>query len=262
MARDFDGTADYLEATSAPATALPVTLVCWMRTDQTTTSSVALCVGTNGGNGRVQVVYQGAVANDPVAAQSISSDASGVEGVSGVTPGTAWFHAAAVFTSTTSRRAFVNGVGGTTNTTSNDPGASGWNRTLVGARRNSTSIGAYYDGAIAEAAIYNVALSESEIEQLANGYSPLMVRPQSLAFYAPLFGRAGASGNEEDWAGSATLTQSSSPALADHPRIIYPRRRIAIPFSAAAATAPTLSDLRAINVGATSTQWSIDYAFS
>lgn len=28
------------------------------------------------------------------------------------------------------------------------------------------------------------------------------------------------------------------------------------------AGAPTLSDLRAINVGATSTQWSIDYTFS
>ena len=50
-------------------------------------------------------------------------------------------------------------------------------------------------------------------------------RPQSLVRYYPLFGRGGASGNEEDWVSGNALSQTSDPPLFDHPRIIYPARR-------------------------------------
>lgn len=72
-------------------------------------------------------------------------------------------------------------------------------------------------------------------------HSPLMVRPGNLVSYWPLHGRAGAAGGEENWAGDGALAQAGSPGLADHPRIIYPRRRIWTPKAAAAATVPTLS---------------------
>lgn len=103
---------------------------------------------------------------------------------------------------------------------------------MVGARI-ATTVGGYFNGQVAEAAVYGAALTTEEIEMLAAGYSPLMVRPQSLVLYAPLFGRNGAAGGEEEWVGGRTLTQTSSPALYDHPRIIYPRRSIWVPKASA-----------------------------
>ena len=44
----------------------------------------------------------------------------------------------------------------------------------------------YCDGSLAEAAIWNAALSDAEVAALATGVSPLLVRPGSLVFYAPL----------------------------------------------------------------------------
>jgi hypothetical protein len=98
-------------------------------------------------------------------------------------------------------------------------------------------LGVYFKGHLAESAIWAAELTAAEIEQLAAGYSPLCVRPQSLVFYAPLFGRGGAAGNEEEWVGGRTLTQNDSPTVTDHPRIIYPKRHIWIPVSTGAPSA-------------------------
>lgn len=47
-----------------------------------------------------------------------------------------------------------------------------------------------------------------------------------------------------------------------NPHQFFAPRRIIVPVGAVATTAPTLSDLRPINVTATSAQWSIDYTFA
>lgn len=108
--------------------------------------------------------------------------------------------------------------------------------------------------------MWTVALTTAEIALLADGLSPLFVRPQSLAFYAPLFGRAGAGGEEEDWVGGAPLTATGSPTVTDHPRIIYPRRRSMIFVPAAVSGAPTITALSAIGITATSAQPRISYS--
>lgn len=86
---------------------------------------------------------------------------------------------------------------------------------------------------------------------LAAGYSPQFIRPQNLVGYWPLFGRAGASGGEEAWVGSASFTANDSPALVDHPRIIYPHSRGIIAVPQAASGAPTLGAASVINITAT-----------
>ena len=65
----------------------------------------------------------------------------------------------------------------------------------------------------AGAGIWNVALTAAEIASLAKGFSPRLIRPQSLAFYAPLIRET------LDIRGGLTLTDSGS-TVADHPRII------------------------------------------
>jgi len=130
-----------------------------------------------------------------------------------------------VFASDTSRTVYLDGGNSASSSTSRVVNPSNFNRIGVATGFDSTGPIAAARGYFAEAAVWAVALTADEISQLAAGYSPLLVRPGSLRFYAPLFGRGGANADEEDWAGGLTLTQSSSPTVVDHPRIIYPSRR-------------------------------------
>ena len=69
-------------------------------------------------------------------------------------------------------------------------------------------------GRIAEAAIWNVALTDSEVQALASGVSPLRVRPESLQAYWPLFA---VTGNAIDYSGKGNdLTDNGTVGVADH----------------------------------------------
>jgi hypothetical protein len=72
------------------------------------------------------------------------------------------------------------------------------------------------DGAMAEVGIYTSALSVPEIAALAKGYAPSLVRPTSLAFYAPLI--------RDVVAYRGSIGSASGTTVADHPRMIYPAR--------------------------------------
>ena len=238
MARAFDGTADYLSRTGAVVTGEPLTMACWFRTTDLTATRTMIGLGNNGASGFWRMYFSG-TAGDTVVAQKQSDAAAGGAGAAatGSVADAGWHHGAVRFTNDTSREAALNGSFGSAETTNTaDPSV---DFTSVGSLLRSTAA-SFWQGDIAEVGIWNVALTNSEVVTLASGFSPLLVRPQALVSYWPLFGRAGAAGDEEDWAGGLTLTQTSSPALADHPnRIIYPSRpRIIFPAAAAATTVP------------------------
>ncbi|MDG4854072.1 MULTISPECIES: LamG-like jellyroll fold domain-containing protein [unclassified Mesorhizobium] len=72
-----------------------------------------------------------------------------------------------------------------------------------------------YVGDIAEIGHWNTQLDAAEIAALANGFSPMLVRPASLIFYAPVVRetrelRAGLAGN------------TTGGSVSDHPRKIGP----------------------------------------
>ena len=70
-----------------------------------------------------------------------------------------------------------------------------------------------WDGLIAEAAVYNAALTAAEIASLAKGMTCDKIRPQSLVFYAPLVR------NLVDAKGGLTLTNNNAATVANHPRV-------------------------------------------
>ena len=84
------------------------------------------------------------------------------------------------------------------------------------------------DGYIAEVAMWDVELTQAEVERLAAGLSPLFIRPASLVYYAPM----------RDWASNnyPAVVNPSSIALAPledapssaeiHPPIIYPSNNV------------------------------------
>lgn len=209
MSASFSGTSSYLIGGSAVLTAEPITMACWFKAANVTASHVLMSIGTNAGASRWQIV-ENTTGGSIIQAISALSGTSGTSaGGSGTVSGI-WRHFAGVFASTTSRKAYLDGVGMTTDTTS--IAITGTNRTLIGARINSTA-GAFAAGLIAEAAIWNVALTDADMIALAKGVRPSQVRPQNLVLYAPLLREI------IDIRAGMVFTNNGSVVPADHPRI-------------------------------------------
>mgnify|MGYP003122294995 CR=1 FL=1 len=150
---------------------------------------------------------------------------------------TSWFHVAGTWQYNL-RNLYVNGVreayepgnkfgggeAGTTNISLNPAKATHF---YIGQDHS----GKFWKGGIAEAAAYSVVLTAGEIGMLAAGFSPLMVRPESLIGYWPL---GGAYPNDNmDIVGGNTLTTNGGPIAEPHPRIIYPSGPATYDFAAA-----------------------------
>ena len=137
--------------------------------------------------------------------QAISTGPSGAFTAAGPTTFGAnqWVHTAAVFTSATSRQAYLNGTSGTVNTSN-----IGTQEATVNIRVGTSTI-----GRIAEAAIWSVDLNADEIASLAKGVTCNLVRPQSLIYYVPLIR------NLQDVKGGLSITNVNGATVADHPRV-------------------------------------------
>ncbi len=179
MARDFNGSSDYIEGGSAVATAVPLTMSCWFRGASINTALMS--IGVSGGTHRFAINISSGSFCQALSQAGAAAPILGTTNV--VTASTTWYHACAVFASSTSRSIYTNGADKQTNTTSNTP--TGLNRTVLGARY-STTLGAYHTGELADVAIWNVELTDAEVASLGTGIQADRVRPTGLVFYAPL----------------------------------------------------------------------------
>lgn len=211
MAYDFDGTDDYIEAASAVLTAAPITMACWFNSDSDTATQSLVSITNAGGQERFLLQAAGAITGDPIRALAVASN-SGATASSdtGYTANT-WHHAAAVFASATSRTAYIDGVGGTAETSSRSP--TGLTTTRIGVTVQGGSRAQYLNGRLAEVAIWNVALDTTEIAALAKGFRPSLIRPGSLRLYVPLVREVA------DYSRAVALT-TSGPVVAGHTRRI------------------------------------------
>lgn len=215
MSRDFNGTADWLRAASAPGvTGMPLSIAAWFNPDNVTTSGFLVAVHLDN-NDSYGLRASGATAGDPVTAIQVAGgvSASAVSST-GYTAGS-WHHACAVFTSSTLRAAYRNGASKGTNATANAPAAS--TGVTVGGNGVPTTPTALFPGLIAEIGVWNVALSDAEVALLATGELPSFVRPDDLVAYWPLIGNTSP---EVDLVDGVNLTISGSPAAAAHPTMI------------------------------------------
>jgi len=208
---DFDGTSAAYRCASAVVTTTPLTFACWFNSDSFaaqkylmsamdessgTLNGFVLAVSTLGR--AVAFTFGSGTQN------SANSTAGGSTGV--------WGHAAAVYTSSTSRRAYYNGGSEGTNSTARAPANAPDNVVLANYRTNAYS-STWFDGRIADAAVWNTDLTAAEVAELGKGVSPLKVRPQSLVWYAPLIR------DLVEIRQGLTLTANGSPsAYTDHPR--------------------------------------------
>lgn len=137
-----------------------------------------------------------------------------------------WVHAAGVFQGA-SRVAYLNGGFTGTNTTSYSDPSKNISDILVNLNYDNTSFQGNGHNAtgqlvsMAEAAIWDVALTTDEILSLSKGVKPKTIRPESLIFYSPLV--RGGSSSVPDETGNAPLTTYNfaieyTPTYTDHTR--------------------------------------------
>jgi len=207
MAYEFNGTNQHMTTASSPVSAYPMTLAAWAKVDTASTDQAILSVNQNASPNHRIVIYRSAI-ND-VRAQSFgSSNATAITSYAGTG---VWFHIAGVFSSSSSRVVYSNGVGSAVDATTSTINA--LDEIIIGARRATTGMGLYFNGNIAEAGVWNVALSAAEIASLADGMTCDKVRPQSLVFYAPLVR------DLQDVKGGLTITNNNTATVANHPRV-------------------------------------------
>jgi hypothetical protein len=127
-------------------------------------------------------------------------------------------HLAGVFTSNSSRALYINGALQSTDTNVCSANT-GLDTLTVGCTYRSGTRANFFDGVIAEVAYWSAALTADEIASLSKGFSPGLVRPQSLVAYYPLIGN---NSPEPDRSRTSSPLTVSGATKADGFPIFYP----------------------------------------
>jgi hypothetical protein len=211
MAYNFNGSNQSIDATSAVLTAAPITMSILMNVNNVTTRFVILSISERFlVNDHFATLAAGNISGDPI--QALSQQAPGIGGIAATSTGfsaSTWHSAISVFSAANSRAAYLDGAGKGTDTNNVVPTV------------NTTSIGRLWrnfdnnwtNGRLAEAGIWNAALTDDEVASLAKGFKPYRVRPQSLVFYVPLVR------NISDLRNRVSLTNNNAATVAAHPRV-------------------------------------------
>ncbi len=219
-----DATPDYLVPASTPVTAPPFTMACWFKTDAFVNQELMSIVNSGSPTDHYEMRLRDPGDND-LFALTHDGASSFAQTTNSYTLNN-WHHGCAVFGAVNSRAAYIDGpTGKGTNAGSRTP--TGINLVSIGMLRDS-SPSFPFSGLIAEAAIWNVALTDAEVAMLALGYSPLAVRPSGLVLYRRMI-------RDEDVSivGGLSFSVGGSPVVAEHPRVIdgYPASLVSTPLS-------------------------------
>ena len=236
MARDFDGSDDQLASSTLPASAtLPFTMACWINPDDDTGVHTAMSMQNSANANEAYILSMvGNVGGNPVRARARSTTVNANASTSTPFAPGVWQHACGVFTSTSSRTAYLDGGGAGTDTSASTP--TGMDGFFIGSRGD---IGTWADAKIAEAAVWDVALTAAEVAQLATGAHPFTVRPGSIVYYNPIIGKFSP---EIDWVSGNNTTVTGAVEFA-HPRIFPYRIRTNVPFTASSVTSTIAGNL-------------------
>lgn len=248
MARLFDdGNAESLDVDAVPVATPPLTMAAWAYTDQLDNETFVIGIASSSD---ANEYFSVSVAIGGIKPVNVSTRGGGtlanIYTTTGATVNT-WHHVCGVFNATDSRSAFIDGGGKATNTDTATP--SNLDRMAIGRLARSAASFLYWSGSIAEAAIWNAALTDEEVAILAAGYSPLFVRPQNIIFYLPMI-----RDDDNDLVGGLNLTATNGPTISAHPRIIYPTSpfhpsitSLVGPINLLSVNAVTTANIKSIN---------------
>jgi|SRR5580765_3290906 len=209
MARNFVSASSQQLTGNPPLTAVPCTMACWARPTASGNIVWPMSLGNTGGGNFLALGLE--IANTVRAYQFDGT--TGSASSAGTFTLNAWNHIGAVFTSTTAETAYLNGVGTSASHAAVVPAG-------IDIMRMAQLFTQYFDGDLAEAAIWNVALTSGEMTQLSKGVSPLLIRPSALVAYWPLV--HGYNTEIDLMSGHFDLTLSGAPTYVKHPPMVRP----------------------------------------
>lgn len=223
MARLLNGTSDYFSMGTPTALSVSAgTMFVWLYPGSSTAVQIFFNYRVDGSNEieigdlhglsslNVRFVYRGGGSSS-----TVNSAASLTASV--------WSNVAMTWDKTADQmKAYINGTQeGTTQT--GLPTISG---TPTGLRWGNSPFTDYFQGRMAEAALWDVALGQNEITALARGRLPCDVRPMSLIEYSPLWGLDSPEPDQKPSGGTRyALTISGTPSLANGPPVVPFSRR-------------------------------------
>jgi hypothetical protein len=238
MARQFNSaSSQYLELASAIVAGVPLTISCWFRPASAAASYNLVNIGDAGGANYFNVYANPTGAAATIGATSAGSASGSTGDKTAVTTATyaanRWYHACAVYVSSTSRAAYLDGGGKGTDVNTSLPTA--MTQTDVGAYHTGTGVFGAFNGQVAEVAIWNVDLTDVEVAALAGAGGlggpaplaglPLLVRPASLVAYWPLRGEAAPELNLAPTGYSKNIAVVNGPVVVPHPDFLLPEAR-------------------------------------
>jgi hypothetical protein len=218
MAYELNGTSQLLRAAAGPTYngTGDLTLACWFWTGSTSSDQVLIAYeGEAGAEGRYILAASGSSTGNKIAAQS--GNGSTVQAARTTTSFSVntWQHAAAVHSGTSSRSAYLDGQGKATNTGTHSFTTNAEYLHIGAIYYPGISLtAAYLNGRVAEAAVWNAALTDAEVAALAAGFTPDQIRPQSLQLYSPLVR------DLVDLRAGRSITNVNSATVSTHPRVI------------------------------------------
>ena len=202
-----DASSQYLEASSAVLTGSILTMACWARPDDI--SGPRILMALNDASSEDNYHSLGLEGGFPIARTRGTGNADAIHATAPTL--NTYQHYAGVWSGAASRAIFLDGINKVTDATSETP--AGIDTTAI-ARLSTLTPGSFWSGRVAEAAIWNVALTDAEITQLALGVSPLLIRPDNLVAYWPIFT------DGTDVVGTFNATAFNGPTIADHVTIL------------------------------------------
>lgn len=219
MSRRGWSTSNYLLYSSAlTGIAMPLTMACWGNTSVTGTLQAMMHIG-DVAVGPTQNRWSLTVDTGDAVTATTNTTTGTVSAVTSTTiSASTWFHACAVFTSATSRAAFLNGGGKGTNATSRSP--TGIDNFAIGVLYGSSvsqPFGPAGTGDLAWATVWNIALSDADVAILATGIDPRLIHPEAIIGFWPLVGvnspENNLYSNTEVLSIVGSLSQSSMPSI-------------------------------------------------
>lgn len=215
MSRSFVNTSDHLDSSGISISDTPFTMAIWYKYASTASSNAFITIGESG-TGNNWFILRG-ITSAPKSLQIEEKDtvASGVNSKQGVGSGdtATWHLAVGVFTSHSSRTAFIDGGGATVG--SGTRTASGMNVVKISGD-TAASPGQAMNGKLAHAAIWNIALSDAQVYSLLYLY-PNQVAVGNLVNYWPLTNNQSP---EPDYgSGNLPLTVTGTTFSTDNPNI-------------------------------------------
>lgn len=207
--RFADVSGQVLRVEPAVVTTTPFTMACWFRSEDAAASDTLMFLG-DGTTAQYHALQSaGSIANDPVRVATQGAGFTSADSSTGYTVNT-WHHACGIWRTSADRSAYIDG--GSRGNGTGDQTPSSIARTSIGRNDHNAPFG-HLPGRIAEAAVWDVGLTDREVAALGRGTCPLMVRPESLAAYWPIWGIT----YLEDFSrGQNHLTMLGSPVTAPH----------------------------------------------